>query len=237
MRIKNRYGEDVMVQNAYTKILVKTTEAPGHLFQMNLDSDLLLGAVEEGHAARANPTELHPPGTAGYYAYSETNYGLSRRLVEQGWSIQRESNIPILQHPTGAYQIVVSSGDVATGTEVESWVPTTLMKKGGKFSSLFGENGRGLFDKDVLTDDLMQKIAGECPTYILLYHYDPLKSETRCELSLPSPADEAKIANKEKQYVAKWQKRIIIGSVGGQPNAPTPNFTDDSDFDITRKTS
>jgi hypothetical protein len=226
-----------MLQNAQTITLVKTTEAPAHLSEMDLDRDLLLEAVGEGHAARANATELHPPTTAGYNAWTETNFGLSRRLVEQGWSIQFESNIPILRHPTGAYQIVVSSGDVATGTEVESWVPTTLMKKGRKFSSLFGENGRGLFDKDVLTSDLMQKIAGECPTYILLYHYDPLKSETRCELSLPSPTDEAKIANKEKQYVAIWQKQIIIGSVGGQLDLPTANFTDDSDFDITKKAS
>lgn len=33
------------------------------------------------------------------------------------------------------------------------------------------------------------------------------------------------------------QQRIIIGTVGGEPDAPRPDFTEDTDFDITRKTS
>lgn len=226
-----------MLTHAITKAFVKTAEANEYLAKMDLSIDHLLEAVKIGHASRFNAGELHPPTTPGFNAWSDTNYGLSRRLIDEGWSREVVDNIPILLHPNGAYQIVVSSGDIATGTELESLMPSTLQKKGVKFSSLFGGNSRGLFDKNVPLDNLMKKTMGECPTYILLYYFDQTRNETRCELSLPSPADQAKIANKEKQYVSEWQQRIIIGIVGGEPDAPRPDFTEDTDFDITRKTS
>lgn len=220
-----------------TKPLVKTAEAREHLAKIDLNIDSLLKAVEIGHASRFNAGELHPPTAPGFNAWSDTNYGLSTYLIEEGWSRQVVDNIPILLHPNGAYQIVVSSGDMATGTDLESVIPSTLQKKGVKFSSLFGGNSRGLFDKDVPLKNLMKKTMGECPTYILLYYFDQARNETRCELSLPSPADKAKIANREKQYVSEWQERIIIGIVGGEPDAPKTDFTDDTAFDITRKAS
>lgn len=222
---------------AITQTFVKIADASEHLTRMDLSIELLLDAVKVGHASRFSATELHPPTTPGFNAWSDTNFGLSRRLIDEGWSREVVDNIPILIHPNGAYQIVVSSGDHATGTELESLIPSTLQKKGVKFSSLFGGNSRGLFDKDVPLENLMKKTTGECPTYILLYYYDQTKNETRCELSLPSPADKAKIANREKQYVSEWQQRIIIGTVGGEPDAPRPDFTEDTDFDITRKSS
>ena len=226
-----------MPQNTLTKALIKIAEASDHLSQMNLSIDVLLEAVKVGHGSRSNANELHPPTTPGFNAWSDTNYGLSRRLIDEGWSRDVVDNIPILRHPNGAFQIVVSSGDMATGTALESMSPSTLQKKGVKFSSLFGGNTRDLFDKEVPLESLMQKTAGECPTYVLLYYYDQSKKETRCELSLPSPSDKDKIANKEKQYVSEWEQRIIIGTVGGEPDLPTADFTEDSDFDITRKTS
>ncbi len=226
-----------MFQNALSKPLIKIAEASAQLSKMDLNVEHLLEAVKIGHASRSNAGELHPPTTPGFNAWSETNYGLSRRLIDEGWSREVVDNIPILLHPNGAYQIVVSSGDMATGTELESMLPSTLQKKGIRFSSLFGGNSRDLFDKDVAFENLMQKTVGKCPTYVLLYYYDQARKETRCELSLPSPTDQAKIENKEKQYVSEWQQRIIIGSVGGEPDLPSPDFTDDTDFDIQRKTS
>lgn len=226
-----------MTLNTLTKALIKIAEAPDHLSQMDLSIGVLLEAVKVGHGSRSNANELHPPTTPGFNAWSDTNYGLSLRLIDEGWSRDVINNIPILRHPNGAFQIVVSSGDIATGTPLESMTPSTLQKKGVKFSSLFGGNTRDLFDKEAPLENLMQKTAGECPTYVLLYYYDQAKNETRCELSLPSPSDKDKIANKEKQYVSEWEQRIIIGTVGGEPDLPTADFTEDSDFDITRKTS
>lgn len=225
-----------MFQNKQKKYLVKIAAANDYLSKMDLNIEHLLEAVKVGHASRSNAGELHPPTTAGFNAWSDTNYGLSSRLIVEGWSRQVVDNMPILRHPNGAYQIVVSSGDMATGTALESLYPSTLQKKGVKFSSLFGGNSRDLFDKEVPLETLMQKTIGECPTYVLLYFYDQISGETRCELSLPSPADKAKIANREKQYVSEWEQRIIIGSVGGKPDLPKADFTEDSDFDITKKT-
>jgi hypothetical protein len=212
----------------------------GLLVDMDLTTELLNTAIMRGHAARMNATESHPVGTGGNFAYIETNGALREELIALGWTPVNSSNIPLIRHPSGAFQIFASSGDEHTGSCLDTLRPSTLREKGFKVSSLFESNHRDLFDKTPPSDlNITDKRVGICLTWILLYHFDEMTQQTKAEFALPQPVVQSD--NKTKHQVSHWEKRIILDVYGGglpttTKRMSTPEFTGETDFDISSKT-
>jgi hypothetical protein len=155
----------------------------------------------------------------GVLVYGKTTRALRDTLVPLGWLSRNGKNYCRVVHPTGAYSIVVASGDAFTGRADEN--PTTRSDKGPLTVRAVARNQASF--AEVAEDPAEWIRAGVLPefTWILLHYFDNGDGEIRAELALPAGMS-------HDGHVSEWRERIIIGSI---PFTPNPAISDDGDDD------
>jgi len=186
-----------------TKVWDDPIGSPRHLKELGLSQEILLLAVERGQAAYANCTANHPALYRGIVAWGETMCSLRESLIPEGWKRLDETNQPFVVNKGGTLAITVATGDENVGYKDKN--PSTKSSKGPQTEIVVANNALAntLFG-DIRTPE-SKKIEARF-TWVLLFHRDEEKSETRCELSLPRKM------NSDKQ-IDEWIERIILRAI------------------------
>ncbi len=178
-------------------------ETPQRLTRLGLTEGVIRLAIEKGQAASASCTKNHPSLQRGIMAWGEPICSLRESLIPEGWKRYDEGNQPFVVNADDTVAITVATGDENTGYKDQS--PTTKSSKGPQTQIVVTNNAlaTSLFG-DIRSD--RQKKIGTRQTWILLFYRDEDKSETRCELSLPSNIT-------EQGWIDEWSERIILGTI------------------------
>lgn len=185
-----------------TQIWADSIRTPQRLSQLGLTEGILWLAVEQGQAAWASCTKNHPPLQRGIMAWGEPICSLRESLIPEGWKRYDEANQPFVINSDGSVAITVATGDENTGDKERN--PSTKSSKGPQTEIVVTNNAlaKSLFG-DIRSE--RQKKVGARQTWLLLFCRDEEKSESRCELSLPSNIT-------DDGYIDEWSERIILGA-------------------------
>lgn len=185
------------------KVWADPVGTPQRLSQLRLTEAILLLAVEKGQTAWATCTKNHPPLQRGIMAWGEPICSLRESLIPEGWKRHDEGNQPFVINSDDSLAITVATGDEHTGYKDQN--PSTKSSKGPQTEIVVTKNAlaKSLFG-DIRSE--RQRKIGTRQTWILLFYRDEEKSETRCELSLPSNIT-------EEGYIDEWSERIILGTL------------------------
>jgi len=183
---------------------VEGFEVRNRLAELGLDEQMLIEAVQRGHAAWNTCTPNHPPMFPGYLAWAEAVRALREATVLTGWQRCDEGNLPFTVNSTGSVALAVATGDEDTGRMLGS--PCTKARKGPMTAKAVAENhGQlSLFENIPLLPEDVERINGRM-TWLLLMYRDKELRELRCELSRP-------INIGEDGRVDGWAERIILAS-------------------------
>lgn len=190
------------------------------LGQHGLTEEIIRAAVIRGEIARASCTRLDPVTRAGYSAWAETTKALREELVIHGWKAQQGGTHPTVS-PTGKLEIIVQTGDDATGRPEE---PRSRNPKGPVIERVVAANQLLLWqDVDVAT------ALPVAETWVLLIARDD--DEVRFELSLPNHVD-------ADGRIDGWKMRIRFDPLDDTdpPGDRRPSEdTGEIDIDVTKR--
>ena len=163
-------------------------------------------AVQQGFIERSNGSPFDPPTAAGTDAWRYTLRSIRQQGDARGWKLADPGNLSMIVNETLKINIVVFSGDDATG--IRHLKPKPKNPRGPMIKEavqLNTEQGK-LFEEVIEDDkpDIEEMLQFE--TWVLLFYITD--SEIRAELSLPYAVD-------DKDYVNDWGPRIIL-------NVPLP---------------
>jgi len=162
------------------EVLVSLVEVTAALAAMGLTIDELRTAVDAGEVDRDSCNLFNPPSDAGNRAHGTTTRVLRETLIKKGWSFSNSRHFCTTISPDGSIEIVVGSGDLATGHPL--LCPQTEHPKGDMMQAGVEVNQRQLsfaFIAEKVADNL------SCPiTWVLLRHRE--NQIVRCELSVPT---------------------------------------------------
>jgi len=194
------------------------------LAELGLTPEILLDAIAEGEAARASATPLDPLNAGGQFAYIARIRGIRSRLLPLEWTKEDPSGCPVTVSPDGRRQIMVATGDDATGLEA---IPSTQYRKGIVMRRAVANNQQLGFWPEFNAFPPEQAPARE--TWVLLVRRIEKQDsvEVRSEISLP--------ARMENNHPTDWQKRIILPVLNlgaGSMSAPVATFDDGDEIDV-----
>ncbi|MFH5824355.1 hypothetical protein [Georgenia sp. AZ-5] len=183
--------------------------AEGRLHQLGLSSDLLVRALLRADAEAKLTTGLEPPTAEGTTRYAKTVRYVREELVPLNWGFDNSKHFCRTIHPSGAFSIVTSSGDVFTGVDIPGMKPSTKYPKGDLTSLAVKQNAdQGVLD---LGPDYAVNPVDLKNTWFLLQR---VTDETiYAELSLPTA-----IAN---GLIIDWGERILLPQISRQDPLPT----------------
>jgi hypothetical protein len=186
-----------------------------------------IGARIFGGYNGATPNDVRT--AAGTYAYFSAIRALRDILCPLGWQLHREGNVEMVLAASSQFAITASTGDENTGIDNKA-EPKTKNSKGSQTGKLVSQNQNqtcfpGMESSQPIYD------PDKIPTWILLYHVDLDKNETRMELSLPINIDI------NTMRINGWKERIILSEVkfDGTPINSDNQTEIYSDFDIEIK--
>jgi len=183
-----------------TQVWDDPIDTPRRLKELRLTEDILLLAVQQGQAASANCTTNHPALYRGIVPWGETMRSLRESLIPESWKCLDENNQPYVVNKVGTLAITVATGDEDVGCKGKN--PSTKSSKGPQTEIAIANNSlANTLYGDIRTPE-RKKVESRL-TWVLLFYRDEEKSETRCELSLPSRM------NSDKQ-IDEWTERIIL---------------------------
>ncbi len=202
-------------------------DAIDRLAEMDLEAEILRGAVLAGAMAADTCTDLDPPGFRGI-----TQWGVCTRELRAGlapdWTPKNRTNLPLVVSADGTMSVTVGIGDPATG--IENATPQTKNPRGRVTLSAIMENAGQLTLFDAMGRLRIAPAEGSSTlTWILLFRSDG--DTIRCELSLPSAWD-------ENGRPSAWAERLILepdGGVGGQLTVGDMGPEPEIDVDVERK--
>lgn len=190
-------------------------DAIGRLAELGLTHVLLFNASLRADAEAKLSTDLDAPTHAGTTRFSRTTRFLREALIPSGWDYDNSRNYCRTIHPSGAFSIVVSSGDEGTGIVVAGQSPSTRYPKGEVTVQAVGTNMQLVLE----LGEEFESAARPTPTSVVWYLLQRVTvGEVFLELSLPT-----EIRN---GVISKWEERIVLGSV---PRDGEPTVSDDSD--------
>lgn len=183
-------------------------DAEGRLHQLGLASDLITRALLRADAEAKLTTGLEPPTAEGTTRYAKTVRYLREELVPLGWGFDNSKHFCRTVHPSGAFSIVTSSGDVFTGVDVPGMKPSTKYPKGDLTSLAVMQNAdQGVLD---LGPEYEVPPVDLTATWFLLQR---VTAETiYAELSLPTAITNGLIID--------WAERILLPQISRQDALP-----------------
>lgn len=191
-----------------------------------LTVELLHDVMADSEVARASATPLDPLNAGGLLAYIARTRGLRSRLLPFQWTKEDPSGCPVTVSPDGRRQIMVATGDEATGSDA---IPSTQYRKGIVMQRAVTTNVQGCLWPEFDNQEPRQQPTRE--TWILLVRRDERADgaiEVRAELSLPS--------RMEKNFPTEWQERIVLPvlvlNTGESKLKSTGTFDEAEDIDI-----
>jgi hypothetical protein len=180
-------------------------------------------AVQQGYIERTNcAIPFDPPTAPGTDAWRYTLRSLRQQADARGWTLSDPGNLSVITSEKLEVNIVVFSGDDATG--LPHLTPKSKNPRGPMIKEAVRRNyGELSLFEEVIEDagpDIEEMVRFE--TWVLLTHIT--NEEIRAELSLPKSVD-------EHDRVDDWAERIIINVP--LPGAESEDVPDaDSDPDI-----
>ncbi len=194
------------------------------LHDLDLTPEILHNVEFDARSASLKTTSLHPPTAAGTYAWAEATHALRQQLVQapERWVSEDKNGQPLIRHPKGTHELVVSNGNEGTG--IATRTPRTRCAKGLVTRRAVQRNQKALWQPEP-----------DIRTYVFLIHIDN-QGQIRSELSLPVDFD-------HEDRIAVWEERIIVprpkrGPLIAPATAPS---LDDGDYRpgvlIERKTA
>jgi len=194
------------------------------LGELGLEQEALLDVARRGYLAFITCTANHPPFIPGIWAWGETVRALREYLLPKGWNRSDEDNYSVVMNASRSLAIAVATGDEGTGKRDST--PSTKAAKGpSTFAAVLANQEQlSLFSEPLPFTSLPRwaEQSGERVTWILLIHR--ARDELRCELSLPFSIGSG-------GRIDGWQERILLGSVGLDPELkdivppPQPDIT------------
>lgn len=188
-----------------------------------LTEDLLVEALRNGEAVRAEATALDAPMRGGSDAFFEKLRTIRVGLVAHGCGYSNEQNYCTVISPCGGHQIAIAAG--TRGTGLPNARPETARPMGPVTGAIISVNRAQL--------DLFRtptKEPAKMLTWLFLSYRErhPRGDRIYAELSLPE-------AQTDKRIVCKWRERYIIPpfdltpdpfDVGSDSNEDAPRGVD-----------
>lgn len=186
----------------------RTIAAPGavrkRLAQLGLSVEIVADVVLAGHIERLGCTENDAPTMGGLRAWGMAVRRFREHLRPSGWTKSDLNNLPRIISPSGRTEIVVMTGDEATGS-TRFGTPRPRYPKGYALRGLIAENRWQLDLFGPAPDPVTVDGSAGHFTWILLMSFDGRR--TASELSLPTEID-------EHGYVRTWSERVLLPDVG-----------------------
>jgi hypothetical protein len=190
-------------------------DANGRLADLGLTRELLFNVSLRADAEAKLSTDLDAPTHAGTTRFSRTTRFLREALVPVGWDYDNSRNYCRTIHPSGAFSIVVSSGDEGTGIVVAGQSPSTRYPKGEVTVQAVEINMQLVLE---LGEEFETPERRE-PTSVVWYLLQRVTvGEVFLELSLPTEIHNG--------VISKWEERIVLGSI---PRDGEPTVRDGGD--------
>jgi len=174
------------------------------LNKIGLNKHSLIEICEKILVGASQTTDNDAVNAAGQYAYLAGVRANRDVLRRNGWKGTRKGNLELTTHPKEKIHLLVSSGDKHTGNPHAS--PKTKNQKGSQTKQIVYQNASCPY----LFPEMNRPFKVDedsSQTWVLLYYIDKVKSEMRCELSLPI------YINEDDSRVTGWVKRIILDSI------------------------
>jgi len=204
-------------------------EVGTRLDELGLNREGLIEVVDRMVSARNHCTDNHPPGSAGWMAWSEGTCRMRDIFLPLGWERNEDFHLSSIWDKK---QIRVAVSNTDDGTGREDRVPQNRSKKGAGTDHVVARN-QGVFS-DILENalnviQLPQAPGGINYWYLCVYCEGEI---VRAELSCPSSC--------ENGYFTSFYERIILirGDDGGEiPARRIGSDYGDTGFEInvTRK--
>ena len=212
-----------MQQNS--PIISKDENASARLAELGLSRELLFKASLRADAEAKLSTDLDAPTHAGTTRFSRTTRFLREAMIPAGWDYDNSRNYCRTIHPTGAFSVVVSSGDQGTGVVTPGQSPSTRYPKGEVTVQAVETNMQLVLE----LGEEFDVPAQPSPTPVVWYLLQRVTArEIFLELSLPTAI--------ENGVISKWEERIVLGSIprDGEPilSDETDRGEDESSYDV-----
>lgn len=196
------------------------------LAELGLMADELRDSVTSAYSIASGLTSNHPRLAQPFNIWSEMVAALRDAKAKDRWVKKYDRGYETICDPGGICQVAVSSGNSDTGIEGGRGPRT----KGGK-----GPATRDAVNRNQLSFPGMENRDPDetvVPTWLLMHTYDPVKSEIRCELSLPMEM--------EGKIITEWSERIILDPIPFEMDDPVddtdlPDDDDPIDIDVPRR--
>ena len=186
--------------------------AESRLQQLGLSGDLLTRVLLRADAEAKMTSALEPPTAEGTTRYNKTVGVLREELLPLGWNLSNAKNFCRTIHPSGAFSIVVSSGDEFTGVALPGMKPSTKYRKGELTALAVARNAdQGVLDLG-LDFEVEAADAGGLETFWFLLSW-VTGDEIFAELSLPTAIEDGVIVD--------WQERLILPHICRRDPWPT----------------
>lgn len=187
----------------------------------------LRDAILSGYTVASGMTSNHPRLARHFNIWSETIATLRDSKAVDGWINDSSRNYETVGHPEGRCQIAVASGTYETGLDGGAG-PRTSSKKGAATQDAVAQNQLSLFSSTAVNESTESRP----PTWLLLHTYDHVKSEIRCEFSLPMEMDD--------QTISSWSERITLDPIPFEMDVPVdytdmPEDDDPIDIEVQRR--
>lgn len=198
------------------------TAAASRLARLDLIAGQLTTAALRADAEAKLCTDLDPTNMQGMTRWAKTVRFLREELLVAGWDYDNSTNFCRTIHPSEAFAIVVSSGDINTGVPKAN--PSTKYRKGETTVRAVEHNGQGAFDLGE-SYDIVEKpdsTKPDIPVWYLLYRVTT--DAIFLELSFPKSIEDG--------LITEWDERIILEAIDRQSPPmieDTPDTTHDGD--------
>jgi hypothetical protein len=163
------------------EVLVSVIEVNEALTHMGLTVSELHGVIDAGEIDRDTCNFFNPPSDAENRAHGTSTRVLRETLIPKGWHYSNSRHFCTTISPDRAIEIVVGSGDFATGNPILT--PQTEHPKGDMMLAGVSVNQRQLSFPFCNEEAPQSSLSGPI-TWVLLRHRH--EQIVRCELSIPT---------------------------------------------------
>lgn len=206
------------------KVFSHPEETRPRFRELGLSEDILRTVAEAAHLAYVSRTDNDPPFIPGTNAWAQAVRRLRECLIKEGWRKDDPGNYSLTISDKHRINIVVASGDNATGQKDSNQPPSTKSIKGIKTELAVRENKyHGDMFKHLLPENiqLAEKTARYQTWFLLIHVTDEF---VRYELSLPSEI--------EQGHITEWRERIIMPEISGDPGEVGDEHDEQEDIDV-----
>lgn len=183
---------------------------PERLAELDLSVELLADVLLRVDAGTGDSNPLDPPIMAGLLRWGLTTRFLREELVRAGWTYDNPRNLARTIHPSGAFAVIVTTGDEATARaerepgprHPKGYATELAVLTNGQLAFDFGDvselaTANRILDNNGLDDN---SVGLQPRTWFLLFHVDA--NAIHAELSIP----EGFVGGR----MTEWSERILL---------------------------